>query len=55
MKKVSTAAAQQSRKFFATETDHLDWIWEIATVGTACWTKPARYGRSSGCERLREP
>ena len=31
-----------------------DWIWEIATVGIACWMKRARYNGRSACARMRK-
>ena len=45
MKKSSTAVTTQSRIFLGRDS-RSDWIWEIATAGTACWTKQARYSGS---------
>ena len=52
MKKVSTRAAAQSRNISPRKLT-TDWIWEIATVGTACWMKRVRSNWSSGSVPMR--
>ena len=54
MKKVSTVAAKPSKNISQQKLTDRIWIWEIATAGTACWTKPARYNWSSACARMRK-
>ena len=31
----------------------MDWIWEIAIAGTACWMNPARYNWSSASDHAK--
>jgi hypothetical protein len=40
MKKVSTVTRMQGRNI--SKPRRSDWIWEIATVGTAWWMKQGR-------------
>ena len=48
MKKVSTAAMKTERGIFLNRSWRSDWIWEIAPVGIARWTKQHTIIRKRG-------